>query len=46
MHSPDSVPGVEVMQCGALLGLQDGQIKNHHSVEESDAIALILGRLG
>ena len=46
MKSPDSVPGLEVMQCGAVLGLQDVQIQNHHSVEETDAIASILGRSG
>ena len=46
MKSPDSVPGLEVLQCGALLGLQDVQIQSHHSVEETDAIASILGRLG
>ena len=46
MKSPDSVPGLEVMQCGAVLGLQDVQIQNHHSAEENDQIASIFGRSG
>ena len=45
IKSLDSVPGLEVPQCGALLGLQDVPIQEHHSVEESDQIASILGRM-